>query len=99
MYIGLHVQCRYSCQILMKLEFSKQIFEKILKYHIRDNSFTTSRVLCGRMNRQMTKLIVAFHNFANAPKIENKLVSMQHANNGKSRGTPSYKRVTKLFPL
>jgi hypothetical protein len=25
---------RYSCQILMKLEFSRQIFEKILKYQI-----------------------------------------------------------------
>jgi len=52
-------------------------------------------------NRQtdMTKLIVAFHNFANAPKVENRLVSTQHANNGKSRGTPSYKRVTKLFIL
>jgi len=28
MYIGLHVQYRYSYQILMKLEFSGQIFEK-----------------------------------------------------------------------
>ena len=28
MYIGLHVKCIYSCQILVKLEFSRQIFEK-----------------------------------------------------------------------
>jgi hypothetical protein len=27
MYIGLHVKYRYSCQILMKLEFSRRIFE------------------------------------------------------------------------
>jgi hypothetical protein len=34
MYISLHVSTRYSCQILMKLEFSRQILEKILKYDI-----------------------------------------------------------------
>jgi len=28
MYIGLHVSDRYSCQILMKPKFSRQIFEK-----------------------------------------------------------------------
>ena len=28
MYIGLHVKYRYSCSILMKLEFSRQILEK-----------------------------------------------------------------------
>jgi len=28
MCVGLHVKCRYSCKILIKLEFSQQIFEK-----------------------------------------------------------------------
>jgi len=28
MYIVFHVSTRYSCQILIKLEFSRQIFEK-----------------------------------------------------------------------
>jgi hypothetical protein len=28
MCIGFHVKYRYSCQILMKLGFSRQIFEK-----------------------------------------------------------------------
>jgi hypothetical protein len=28
MYIVFHVRTRYSCQILIKLEFSRQIFEK-----------------------------------------------------------------------
>jgi hypothetical protein len=28
MLIGIHVKYRYCCQILMKLEFSLQIFEK-----------------------------------------------------------------------
>jgi hypothetical protein len=33
MYIRLHVKyCRYSCQTLMKLEFSRQTFKKTLKY-------------------------------------------------------------------
>ena len=27
-YSGLHVQCRYCCQILVKIEFERQIFEK-----------------------------------------------------------------------
>ena len=27
MYIGLHVKTRYSCQILMKLDLRRQIFE------------------------------------------------------------------------
>jgi len=34
MYIGLHVQYRYSCLIFMKLEFSWRVFRKILKYQI-----------------------------------------------------------------
>ena len=52
----------------MKFEFSQQIFEKdsYIKFHQNG-----SRVVpCGQTERQtdMTKLIVAFHNFANAPK-------------------------------
>jgi hypothetical protein len=37
MYIGLHVKYRYCCQILMKLEFSVQIFEKYLHIRLREN--------------------------------------------------------------
>jgi len=55
----------------MKLEFSGEIFEKFpdIKFHERLSS--GSRVVaCGRtdMETDMTKLIVAFRNFANAPK-------------------------------
>jgi hypothetical protein len=40
---------RYSCQILMKLEFSRQFFEKILKYQICENPSSGSRVVpCGQ---------------------------------------------------
>jgi len=56
----------YSCRILMKLEFSRHIFPKILKYQIPWIPSTGSRVVsCGRTDRltAITKLIVRF--FAN----------------------------------
>jgi len=34
MYIGLHVQCPLFLADFNELEFSRQIFEKILKYRI-----------------------------------------------------------------
>ena len=34
MYIILHVKCPLLCQILKKLEFSRQILEKILQYQL-----------------------------------------------------------------
>jgi len=51
----------------MKLEFSWQIFEKssIIKFH--GNPSSGSRVVPWGLT-DMTKLIVAFHNFANEPK-------------------------------
>jgi len=60
----------YSCRILMKLEFCRQCFEKYsnIKYH--KNPSSGSRVVpCGQTDGQtdITKLIVAFRDFANAP--------------------------------
>jgi len=46
-------------------------FQKILKYQFHESPSSGSRiVLCGQTDgwTDMTKLIVAFHNFANAPK-------------------------------
>jgi len=50
MYIGLHVKYRcYSGQILMQLEFSRQIFEKYSNIKFYENPSTGSRVVpCGR---------------------------------------------------
>jgi hypothetical protein len=54
----------------MKLEFSVQFF-KSLNSKLHENLSSGSRVVpCGRTDRRtdMTKLIVAFRNFADAPK-------------------------------
>ena len=68
---------RYSCKILIKLEFSKQIFEKpqisnftkirpmeVELFHATDERTN------GPTDRQtdMTKLTVAFRNLSNTPK-------------------------------
>ena len=74
-YVGLHVESTlYSCPILMKLEFSRQIFEKYsnIKFHENPSiwdlrcSILRDRRTDGRTD--MTKLVVPFRNFANAPK-------------------------------
>jgi len=51
----------------MKLEFFRQNFEKYSNIKFNENPASGSRVTpCGRTD--MTMLIVAFRNFANAPK-------------------------------
>ena len=54
----------------MKLEFSRQILEKYanIKFHENSSSWSPA-VLFGLTDGRtdMTKLTVAFHNFANAP--------------------------------
>jgi len=62
---------RYSCQILMKLEFSGQTFEKCSNIKFHENPSSRSRdVPYGRIDRRtdMMKLMVAFRSFAKAPK-------------------------------
>jgi hypothetical protein len=61
-YIGLYVRCalfvlvfmcgvRYSCHILVKLEFPRQIFRNIyIKFRVNPSS--GSRVVCGWTDRQ-----------------------------------------------
>ena len=62
---------RCSCLNLMKLEFSWQFFEKYSNINFHDNQSSGSRVVSfGQTDgwTDMTKLIVAFQNFANEPK-------------------------------
>ena len=87
MYIGLHVQyCRYSYQILIKLEFSRNTVVKYSYIKFHENPSSGNRVFpCGRtdgrMDRwtyaqtDMTQPIVASRNFTNAP---NKNVKAQN---------------------
>jgi hypothetical protein len=70
---------RYSCQISIKLEFCLQIFEKYSNLKFHANASSRSRVVPrgqmdgrtdGRTDKQtdMTKLIITFCSFADAPK-------------------------------
>jgi hypothetical protein len=62
---------RYSCQILIKLAFSRHIFEKFSNIKFHENPSSRSRVVpCGHTEgpTDTTKLTVAFCNFANARK-------------------------------
>jgi hypothetical protein len=62
MYIGLQVECR----LLIKFEF------KYSNKKFNETPSSGSRVVpCGRDSGQtdMTKLIVGFHSFTNAPKL------------------------------
>ena len=58
---------RFSCHIQINLKYSRQIFEKSSNIKIHENPSSGRRdIPCGWTD--MTKLTVAFRNFANAPK-------------------------------
>ena len=61
---------RYSCQILIKLEFSRQIFEKSKNIKFHENPFIGSRVVpCKRADGRKRRILrVAFRDLANEPK-------------------------------
>jgi hypothetical protein len=56
-----------SCRILMKLEFSRQIFEKYSNIKFQENPSNGAELFLADGRTDMTKLIVVFRNFANAP--------------------------------
>jgi hypothetical protein len=82
-YIDLHIKYPYSSPILMKLEFSLQIFEKYSNIKFHENQCSESGVLCGRTD--VTKLIVAFRNFANATKIIRNCFCVTFGTSGRSQ--------------
>jgi hypothetical protein len=64
------VKYRYCCQILMKLEHSRQIFAGYSNLKFHDTPLSGSRVVpCGRTDRQ-TDRHDAFRNFASATKTQ-----------------------------
>jgi hypothetical protein len=75
MYIRLQAKYStcYSCQILMRLEFSRQFFEEYSNSKFNENPSTRSRVVpCGhaegRTDTDMTNPTVAFRYFAKGSK-------------------------------
>ena len=67
MYIGFQVKYRYSCQILMKVIFSVEIFENYSSV-IFHEKLSSGRQVVAYGRTDMTQLIVALRNFAKAPK-------------------------------
>jgi hypothetical protein len=62
----------YLCQILMKLEFSRHMFEKYSNIKFHENPSSGSQVVaCRRLDRwtHMTKVTVAFCNSVKVPTI------------------------------
>jgi hypothetical protein len=60
----------YSCQTVIKLEFSRAVFRKITEYEVPWKSVQWHRVVsCGRTG--VTKLTITSRNFANAPQEQN----------------------------
>jgi hypothetical protein len=71
MYIGLHVKYLSFLSDFNKTLIFSTDFRKILKQPIQLKSVPWQRVVsCGEVDRRtdMTKLVVAFLNFVNAPK-------------------------------
>jgi len=63
---------RYSCHSFVKLEFSRQIFEKYSNINLHENSLSMSQVFLADKRSEgrehVTKLIVTFRSYANVPK-------------------------------
>jgi hypothetical protein len=58
----------YCCQMLMKFEFSRQIFEKTQIPNFMKISAVSAESFHADRRTDVTKLTVAFRNFANVPK-------------------------------
>ena len=69
MHVGFHVNIRFCCHTLMKLEYAGQILDKSINIKFHENP---SSVPCDQSEGRTdnTKLIVVFHNSAKAPKTE-----------------------------
>jgi hypothetical protein len=69
MYVGIHVKyTRYSCKISAKREFSRQSFRKCSVSNFKIIRPVGAELFHADRRTDMTKPIVAFRNFANAPK-------------------------------
>jgi hypothetical protein len=69
-YVGLHIVSVILVR-LMKIEFSQQSFEKFSNNNFHENPSTWNRVVPFGQTDRYDKPIVAFRNFAKAPKNQN----------------------------
>ena len=77
----------------MKVEFSRQIFEKLSIFNFHEIPSSGDRVPCGQTDGRtdMTKLLVAFRNFAKAPKNKiHSFISIQPFRPGWEEPEPSH---------
>jgi hypothetical protein len=82
---------RYCCQILIKLEYFRQIFENHANIKFQENPSRGSRTVpCGRTD--MTTQIVALCNFANAPENDAYRCSMYRSSDGEGTFVIWWKR-------
>jgi hypothetical protein len=66
MYTGLHVKYPLFCKIIIKLQFSLQVFLKQVSIKFHENLYSGNWVVpCGHTN--MSKLTADFRYFANGP--------------------------------
>jgi hypothetical protein len=80
MYIGLHAKYPLFSFDFNKTRIFLTDFRKIFKFH--ENPYSGSRVVpCGRTDGRtgMTKLIIAFRNFANARKTDSSTCVVPHS--------------------
>jgi len=68
MRIGLHVNYRYSCQVLLKLEFSRQNFKNAQISNLMKIRPVTAELFHVDKHTDISRLVVAFRNFMNWPK-------------------------------
>jgi len=87
-YTGRHVTYPLFNPSLIKIAFSRRIWEKYSNIKFNKNPCSGSRVVpCGRTDGQtnITKLILALRNFANAPTILIYTMLYGHGDNGEVR--------------
>jgi len=68
--IGRYVNYPLFCLILMKIEFSRHIFKKFSTLNLIKILSLLAELFHEDGRTDMTKVIVAFRNFAKAPKTE-----------------------------
>jgi len=76
MYIGLHVEYRYSCQVSIKLEISQHISKNTQVSHSTKICLVGGELFHADRQTDMTKLLVFSHNFAKVHKKDFCLTSM-----------------------